>query len=75
MTNEFNLSEKIHAGSMLAEHHEYFWKEDVREFIKLLKEKIDSAELDYYQDTTDSPFKMTKQIRIEIDKLAGEKLI
>ena len=61
---EFNLSERIWetpnmTGVQIGE--EVISKEDVKEFIKLLKEEID--------------FHMPKDIIIEtIDKLAGDKL-
>ncbi len=66
MEKEFNLSEKIVEVS----HYDNPWREhlfvkDVKEFIKLLKEKFnDDGEYYYY-----------KEIEEEIDKLAGDDLI
>lgn len=54
--NEFNLSEKIC-------HDEALWTEDVKEFIRLLKEKIPRGKV------------VVIDFREVIDKLAGSKLI
>ena len=69
---QFNLSEKI------AEHQsvDLNWidVEDVREFIKRLKEEIEISEKIFLRDTTESPFTITKRIKYRIDKLAGGEL-
>ncbi len=58
---EFNLSERRHHGG---EKFAYIHVEDVKEFIKRLKEGIDPL-------PNTSPYNVGKII----DKLAGEKLI
>ena len=61
---EFNLSEKIQPGGNYDYSCKLFWKEDVKEFIRLLKERIKKSIISQ-QETAYSI----------IDKLAGEKLI
>lgn len=59
MEKEFNLSDKFHFGDeMLESGDRYYTEDDIKEFIRLLKEtlKFTSEELEF------------------IDKLAGEKL-
>jgi len=75
---EFNLSEKIfllkqfnHGNS---ENKELLQKEDVKEFIKRLKEKLryNVVEEENFIGFTEQAFK--RDIEDEIDKLVGEKL-
>lgn len=82
MTEEFNLSYKIVVipDVMYLKHDDLdkikFGKEgvpiinleDIKEFIKLLKEKLDNASIGYFGEV---PIFAVKN---EIDKLAGEKL-
>ena len=57
---EFNLSEK---GKQVFKHGEYLYlQSDVKEFIRLLKEEC-------------RIYKLSQDIEISIDKLAGEELI
>jgi len=60
MNEEFNLSEKSRIGEGF---NRIFYEEDVKEFIRLLKEKLHGVLEEY-----------PGYIK-EIDKLAGEKLI
>ena len=67
MTTEFNLSKKRYSSfdgsDMDGEKYSYHYQEeDVKEFIRLLKEKIDKSGF-IYEDLFDT-----------IDTLAGEKL-
>jgi recombinational DNA repair protein RecR len=66
MTEEFNLSEKSKLSNNIKELTVYYEKEDVKEFIKKLKDQhfcCDFLEGDVCQMCKD------------IDKLAGDKLI
>ena len=47
----------------------------VKEAVRLLKKEIVKIELDWLEDTTDSPFLMTKAIRKTINKIFGKNLI
>ena len=58
-TKEFNLSEKINNTCMDCNYD--LKKEDVKEFIKILKEKIVMLRVSPYKE--------------ELNKLAGEELI
>ena len=60
---EFCLSEKICFKKGEEPYDRFFWKKDVKEFIKKLKEKLGNFG-EYY----------TIRINFEIDELAGEKL-
>lgn len=63
---EFNLSEKIEMYDTTDEppfFEEAIKSKDVKEFIRLLKEKV----IDWCEEY--------ENLNIEIDKLAGEKLI
>ena len=65
---EFNLSK------FRIDHEGYgeYLEEDVKEFIRLLKEKVQeivTGKAYYYSNTKKSDF-----LTLEIDKLAGEKL-
>jgi hypothetical protein len=64
MTKEFNLSEKVRPADHKSDGTEYYWQEDVKEFIRLLKDKI--VLNDIY--TADEIFKI-------INDLVGDKLI
>ena len=73
-TKEFNLSEKIFGvGDWEESPDGYFQARDVKEFIKMLKEKIKHMSvddsMDYYDNCNYADFEE------EINKLAGEKLI
>ena len=85
MTEEFNLSEKIKFDGRLTDRG-IIDKEDVKEFIRLLKEStgiiFDEIQSDWM--TTDSPqvaqtrwqlATYMQSILDEIDKLAGDELI
>ena len=61
---EFNLSEK--SNDEIDIGRRYYWEEDIKEFIKRLKEEIK----DYLV-----PLGNREILLKEIDKLAGEKLI
>jgi len=66
MEKEFNLSEKISKDVRnncigIAQYHHYIYIEDVKEFIRLLKEELNA--------------KGNKWIDKIIDKLAGKSLI
>jgi len=72
---EFNLSEKEQALGTLAGASygtKIYYPEDVKEFIRLLKDKIKhmsvDESMDYYDNCNFADFER------EIDKLAGEKL-
>ena len=62
MTTEFNLSEKIHINNT-NNNWTFIRIEDVKEFIRLLKEKVNGNPLNWCK------------INDEIDKLAGKSLI
>jgi len=75
MTEEFNLSEKIVTGDLTSydEKSEYYDDltvrvEDVKEFIRLLKEEV-------YQEWENSKRLDPNEINKRINKLAGDKLI
>ncbi len=63
MKDEFNLSEKAHFTSYDDKYRNVYFEEDVKKFIKLIKNMLDDdmseRELYLYQ---------------QIDKLAGKKL-
>lgn len=72
--SNFNLSEKI--------FYEKEWNspnsintEDVKEFIKRLKDKLkyNLVEKEHFISLTETAF--IRDVEIEIDKLAGEKLV
>jgi len=73
-TKEFNLSEKIKEDFNVDNQTMCEWLEieDVKEFIRLLKEKIKHMSvddsMDYYDNCNYADFEE------EINKLAGEKL-
>ena len=77
-TKEFDLSEKIDDDSFPGMFYNGFLiTEDVKEFIRLLKEEIKEREK---EDPQDSKLAYTFNSWLEdvckiIDKLAGEKLI
>ena len=62
---EFNLSERIEILGVFK--YKVYLEEDVKEFIRLLKEKINNASLI-------PVFDKRKAIFDKIDKLAGDKL-
>ena len=65
---EFNLSEKI-INNNFNDSGDFLDIEDVKEFIKLLKEEIyNFPSINYHQPDEDDIIKI-------IDKLSGEKLI
>ena len=63
MSKKFNLSEKIFDGANTEGWHKGIKIEDVKEFIKRLKNKLPKGKV------------VVMDFREEIDKLAGEKLI
>ena len=65
----FNLSEKAMEGTIHSIHKEIFIKEDIKEFIKLLKEELTDKK-------TGLALTDLKEIIIKniVDKLAGDKL-
>ncbi len=67
MSEEFNLSEKIDLDYSVYDMEGVISTEDVKEFIKQLKEEISNPEM--HLKKTD-----VEIILEEIDKLAGEKL-
>ena len=83
MIKEFNLSEKIFelsnlkltAKDKLYENYDlesggakFLNPKNVKEFIRLLKEKLDNASIGYFGKVP------IHQVKNEIDKLAGDKL-
>ena len=66
---EFNLSEKIHRERVKWKT-EVIDKKDVKEFIRLLKERV--RHLDIYEGLWSEAER--EALFIEIDKLAGDKL-
>lgn len=73
MTGEFNLSKRMKAYTSVSGsiRFDFFKEEDVKEFIRLLKEEVKSniAGSDKFYD--DNP----ENLLDFIDKLAGDKLI
>ena len=68
---EFNLSDKVHHhGEDGEEYDPYYLEEDIKEFIKKLKEKQSCVIRDEEQ-VRGKIFMITE---FELDKLAGEKL-
>jgi len=65
---EFNLSERINSHGRGIE---CLWKEDVKEFIRRLKEEINLPNLELQRAVT----QYMEYVLEQIDKLAGEKLI
>lgn len=63
MKYEFNLSEKAHFTSYDDKDRNVYFEEDVKKFIKLIKDMLDD-------DVDQRELYLSKQI----DKLAGEKL-
>jgi len=70
MTTEFNLSEKIHINNT-NNNWTFIRIEDVKEFIRLLKEKT----FETFEYALDSSEMSSYTICQEIDKLAGDKLV
>mgnify|MGYP007099617977 CR=1 FL=1 len=64
---EFNLSEKINGENKDGFGH--LWTEDVKEFIRLLKEDVNKI-----QNSLRMSYNAQIQIHNAIDKLAGDKL-
>jgi len=76
-TKEFNLSEKMHTSTLdiakaKKEHIGYFKREDIKEFIKRLKEEFILYRTDQFGDKFITP--KDKWFLKRIDKLAGDKL-
>ena len=72
MKNEFNLSEKIdevEAGPLGYAPQSILYKQDVKEFIRLLKEEISKTFQKWEIDSLVQEEELDK-----IDKLAGEEL-
>lgn len=69
MTEEFFLSEKI-KGALKTNESErfFFWEEDVREFIRIVKEDIENAQ----EDSGNLDWISKDQAIAIIDKLAGD---
>jgi hypothetical protein len=71
MTEEFNLSNKMNEGkSVILSKTDWFYKEDVKEFIKKFIEKIDKS-----YEATDGDLFFPSEIKEFIEELAGDKLI
>jgi len=71
MTEEFNLSDKIQDDPV---YPDFIAVEDVKEFIRLLKEEAKKEEGFYTVCAGEMEFDEEKTIAL-IDKLAGDKLI
>ena len=75
MEKEFNLSEKEQMTQIFGDSVFYFKKEDIKEFIKRLKE----AQINLWENYGDGkkPYDVDEfsiMLNKEIDKLVGEKL-
>lgn len=67
---EFNLSEKrINRHGLISIGYN---EDDVKEFIRLLKEEVISGTL--FSDFNGKPFTLKRKLKDKIDKLAGDKL-
>jgi len=66
MKEDFNLSEKVYKIIGWGNYEEFFSREDVKEFIKRLKES--------FIDTNNLGYSKTRILE-KIDKLSGDKLI
>jgi len=64
--SEWNLSEKV--------HRKFYFEKDVKEFIRLLKEKIDIREKELIGVYPEDDGLSGNEVIDWIDKLAGEKL-
>jgi len=75
MESNWNLSEKeINRSNYIGGLHQFYYLgEDVKEFIRLLKEEISNNI--YYTISEDANKRIAKLIQIRIDKLCGDKLI
>jgi hypothetical protein len=79
---EFNLSEKIHKSKEkgLFNYPSFFWASDVKEFIRLLKEKAGNVNKKLGLHNVDEceccekNWECVYEILELIDKLAGDKL-
>ncbi len=67
--SEFNLSDKIGEFDSEKVDNNLLWSEDVRKFIKLLKEAIDKL------DHEKNGLITTLGMKTKLNKLAGDKLI
>ena len=75
MTEEFNLSEKLIKADNKEKDNGFIFEKDVKEFIRLLKEELNSEKYkDYEYPAYQQFFRPENEIEKIIDKLAGEKL-
>jgi len=83
MEKEFNLSEKLIMRQSTFPNRDWLWADDIKEFIKRLKEEICCLYL-FSKDSNWEELegggsilkddKIQKELEEKIDKLAGEKL-
>lgn len=69
MNDTFNLSERVHAGTMLQKYSNYYFQEDVKEAIKKVKEDLDN------NASTKNKIIFIEKVKAILNNRFGKKLI